>query len=273
MTLEYPDPLFVLWAACCTDGKDSLRRYAESLPATRPNFFREIISIYTGDDVGSTESQIKIADMRLGLIRDRFNVCVGMRSIGKPGARGRAMRAINYIAASNTFAAYGDQYVANVLLLELEAWRVVANNPDLPPYKECADQFLGAVNDIVRPILDRPIRTVIEESAIEQPAPSKPSVAACIASIQELCSGLPRVYVNTNLASIPDGADPGIAWLTEGHFRGIFIVQPPHIYPQFDLSPVAIIANWANIAQQAGLKGDIIEFIVNDVSSGTTERM
>ena len=273
MTTDYPDPLFVLWAACCTDGKDSLRRYAESLPATRPNFFREIISIYTGDDAGSAESLTKIADMRFELIRTRFDISVGMRAIGKPGARGRAMRAISYIAASNTFAAYGDQYVATVISLELEAWRVVANHPDLPPYKECADQFMGAVNDIVRPILDRPIRAVIEEGSIEQPAPSKTCVAACIASIQELCSGLPRVYMNTNLATIPDTADPSIAWLTEGHFRGIFIVHPPHIYPQFDLSPVAIIANWANIARQAGIKTEIIEFIVNDVSSGTTERM
>lgn len=113
---------------------------------------------------------------------------------------------IKTYAIKCSYASYADSYVAAMLKAKVPPELTSLVPRDLPPYQHVASHFAADCNDVVRPILKTPLRTVLAEATWGEH--DLQGMFAAVVTLRELTGGVPNLYINTELAAADD--EPGV---------------------------------------------------------------
>lgn len=104
------------------------------------------------------------------------------------------------------YSSYADSYVAAMLKAMLPPEEAALVPRDLPPYPHAAKHFHAECNEVMRPILKTPLRSVLSNATWDDK--DMQGFFAVAITLRELTGGMPRVYVNTDLAAAT--AEPAV---------------------------------------------------------------
>ena len=172
-----------------------------------------------------------------------------------------------------SFTKFSDNYIELRLRHVLPAWSVCTVPKGRRPDTMISEILNEKANDVVRPMIETSIHSVFDDSNVWKTF-SIESFASAVTTIQELCEGVPRVYVNEQML-VPDSA-PCIVMTTDcdygaGHRAvGVRTGASVTFCPTWTTPVLNIIYEWLELADEEGVP-EVVELanlvFRNDLSS------
>lgn len=123
-------------------------------------------------------------------------------------ARGRLARYLKRVADTCTWK-YGDGYIENRIRALLPNWAVSTTPKGLAPYKVVTDLMFSTANDVIREILDTPIKSHLTNYSDKRHGLT--ALFAAVAVLQETTGGKPELNYNTDILRHSTVSEPSIA--------------------------------------------------------------
>jgi len=142
------------------------------------------------------------------------------------------------------YSSYADSYVAAMLKAMLPPEISALVPRDLPPYPHAATHFGADCNEVMRPILKTPLRSVLSHATWDKK--DLQGFFAVAITLRELTGGLPTVYVNTDLAAAT--SEPAVFALCHSICGGGCGVSANGKLVFYD-NPIHAIIAWVDLAK------------------------
>jgi len=145
-----------------------------------------------------------------------------------------------------SYAAFGDEYIAGVLKLQLPVAATVCVPRATPAYTKAAIEFDDKVNDVVRPLLKTSLKKLLIDAKWNDP--DRGALIAAVVTLREIVRA-PELYIDSDAAA----ADPAVPCIfirreVVGSYPGGFGVLH---HGQFAVArtPLEAIAHWMLCSQ------------------------
>lgn len=130
----------------------------------------------------------------------------------EPSARSRLIRILKAFSNSTGYTNYGDNYVEARLRLLLPSWSVTTTPAGLSPHEVSGELLASTANDLVRPIIDEPIRAKLQNWSARREA----TLCAAVVTMQELTGGEPALNINEQALRRGSDTRPSIVVFKNG---------------------------------------------------------
>ena len=186
-------------------GGESLRRLEQHLTTHDVKDRRFAMEAWKGVCAGDdAEAEERAYAARMAVVEEYAD-----RAVEETLPRWATVELIELLVGSSqrtSYAAYGDEYIAGVLKLELPPPVTVCVPRALPAYSQAATVFGEGVNEVVRPLLQTSLKKKLLDTDWNKP--DLPAFVAAVVTLREMIRA-PELYIDSDAAA----ADPAVPCL------------------------------------------------------------
>lgn len=168
------------------------------------------------------------------------------------GSRSRMSRIIKAYGSRCMYSSYGDGYVNARLRLALPAWSTCTTPRTLAPHSVTPEIYTDlSANDLVRPILDKPIPAFL----CDWDKRTQSQVCAAVATVQEMTGGEPALLLNEQLLRHATPNRPALVFYRDfvGPSRlGVWVGDKVEHSADWELGALDALMEWLVAARDMG---------------------